>query len=260
MILFNKYKLLEHITSGNYGSVYKGENIRTKEKIAVKVEKKNNQKTTLLKREMQIYLCLGNLKGFTEVKWFGSDNENTYLIMGLLGDSLTNLKIKYGNCCLAIVKKFGIQMIHHVKTLHSKGLIHRDIKPSNFLLDLNNNVDNLHLIDFGFCKRYKLTNGQHIPFKRTTDIIGTVNFISLNVHQRIEPSRRDDIESIIYILIYLLGHMEWESNDILKIIECKQNIVNFIPECLKNMLEYIRTLKFDQDVDYLFLNRCLTSS
>jgi len=257
MILFNKYKITEHLTTGNYGSVYKGENIRTKEKIAVKVEKKINQKTPLLKREMQIYLCLGNLKGFTEVKWFGSDADNTYLIMGLLGDSLTTLKTKYGNCS-AIVNKIGVQMIHRIETLHSKGLIHRDIKPSNFLLDLNNSSDHLHLIDFGFSKRYKLTNGQHIPFKRTSDIIGTVNFISLNVHQRIEPSRRDDIESIIYILIYLLDEMDWESTDILKIIECKQNIGNVIPKFLKNMLEYVRSLNFDQDIDYLFLNRCLT--
>lgn len=267
MILFNKYKVLELLTNGNYGYLYKGENIRTCEKVAIKIEPKNKnknenekeEKLSLLKREAQIYLCLENTKGFSQLKWFGSDDHNSYLIMNLLGDSLQQFKIKHEKCSSIMVKEVGIQMIHRIQFLHSKGLVHRDIKPANFLFGLNNQTHILHLIDFGFCKKYKLANDKHILFKTTSNIIGTMNFISLNVHKKIEPSRRDDIESIIYILLFLLGEMSWEKykvdniESILKIIECKQNILYFVPDFLKQMLEYVRSLEFEDEPDYIFL-------
>ena len=267
MIIFNKYKILELLTRGSYGSIYKGENIRTCEKVAIKIETKNRDKEeedlTLLKREAQIYLCLENSKGFSQLKWFGSDDNNTYLIMNLLGDSLQQFKTKHEKCSFIMVKEVGIQMIQRIQFLHSKGLVHRDIKPANFLFGLNNNVHILYLIDFGFCKKYKLANDKHILFKSTSNIIGTMNFISLNVHKKIEPSRRDDLESIIYILLYLLGEMVWEKyktddiESILNLVECKQNIIYFIPDFLKQMLEYVRSLNFEDEPDYHFLIRLL---
>jgi len=269
MILFNKYKVLELLVNGCYGSIYKGENIRTCEKVAIKVETKNKNKNkgqekeeenlSLLKREAQIYLCLENIKGFSQLKWFGADDNNTYLIMNLLGDSLQQFKIKHEKCSSIMVKEVGIQMIQRIQLLHSKGLVHRDIKPANFLFGLNNQGHILHLIDFGFCKKYKLSNDKHILFKTTSNIIGTMNFISLNIHKKIEPTRRDDIESIIYILLFLLGEMSWEKyktddiESILKIVECKQNILYCIPDFLKEMLEYVRSLEFEQEPDYKFL-------
>ena len=100
--------------------------------------------------------------------------------------------------------------------------------------------------------------GNHIPCKETSNIIGTLNYISLNVHNKIEPSRRDDLESVIYILLYLLDYGEWFKNNNFNselIIECKKNIVNnnFVPEFLKNMLAYIRNLKFEEEPNYSLL-------
>ena len=75
---------MEHLNSGVYGFVHKGTNIRTNEIVAIKIENKHKPESGLLKREAQIYVFLGSLKGFPSVKWFGSDDMNYYLVMVFL--------------------------------------------------------------------------------------------------------------------------------------------------------------------------------
>ena len=257
MLLFNKYKIIEKISNGSYGTVYKGENIRTKEFVAIKIEDKGEK--SLLKNETRVYIYLDSQKGFPQIKWFGCENNKNILVMGLLGDSLTNIKTKYGKLSLHFTIKLGVQMIDLLKTIHFKGLVHRDIKPENFLLGLNDKIDILHLIDFGFCKKYTLSNNTHISFKQTSNIIGSINYASLNVHNRIEPSRRDDLESSIYILMYLLDCLVWEKyTDEYIIIQTKKNIINTdIPVFVKEMLQYIQNLRFDECPDYKLLRNIL---
>jgi hypothetical protein len=89
VIISNKYKLIEKIGSGAFGDIYKGENIRTKESVAIKVEPLSNE-TKLLKNETKIYQYLGNTQGIPQVKWFGVDEHNNYMAMKLLGSSLTD--------------------------------------------------------------------------------------------------------------------------------------------------------------------------
>jgi serine/threonine protein kinase len=140
----------------------------------------------------------------------------------------------------------GIQIISILKSVHNKYLLHRDIKPDNLMFSLSNK---LYLIDFGLSKRYNY-NGTHIPENKISHLIGTPNFVSLNVHNHIEPSRRDDIESCIYIILYLiLGRLYWFNTDIEKMVELKKN-VSFIPRFIKNMLVYVRNMTFEERPDY----------
>jgi len=109
------------------------------------------------------------------------------------------------------------------------------------------------LIDFGFCKTYKTIEGEHVDEKPLTKIIGTPNYISINVHNLQQPSRRDDVESIIYIMIYMIfGLLEWDSYSIERIVEMKEKLPNNskIPEILKQYLLYIRSLKYDEEPIY----------
>lgn len=258
MTLFNKYDLLEIINKGSFGEVYKGKNIRTNERVAVKVETINQ--VSLLKNEARIYNYLGEIEGFPRLKWFGSDDSNNYLITNLLDVDLCKLKKKHIKLSIPMVRNIGEQMIKLIQTLHNKGLLHRDIKPSNFLFGLNNVQHILHLIDFGFCKRY-MFGKKHLEFKQTNNIIGTINYISLNVHKKYEPSRRDDLESIIYIILYLLDKMSWsELNNssfetISTIVSLKEGIINNcnIPISIREMLIYIRKLEFDETPKYALL-------
>ena len=146
IIIGNKYILLEQIGEGSFGKIYKGENWRTKEQVAIKVEPIANE-TKLLKNESIIYQYLINCEGIPNVKWFGKDEENYYMVMPLLGPSLELLKEKSNTFSLRVVLQIGVQSLYLLKTIHEKGLIHRDIKPENFLLGLNEKNKQIHLID-----------------------------------------------------------------------------------------------------------------
>ncbi|KAI0310387.1 kinase-like domain-containing protein, partial [Amylostereum chailletii] len=102
--------------------------------------------------------------------------------------------------------------ISHLESLHSRGYIHRDIKPSNFLFGLEEESMRVFLIDFGLAHRYiDPDSGRHIPFNHTKELIGTPRWASINAHSGIEQSRRDDLESLAYVLIYFArGSLPWQ--------------------------------------------------
>jgi serine/threonine protein kinase len=150
----------------------------------------------------------------------------------------------------------GIQIIKRIESLHNKLLLHRDIKPSNFLFGIENDNNKLYLVDLGMAKRYDY-DGKHIIKKYIKNIIGSPNYVSLNVHNNIEPSRRDDVESCIYVILtMLLGKLEWFNKDNLsEIIELKRKIIliDEVPSFIKIMLYYVREMKFDEKPDYNYL-------
>jgi serine/threonine protein kinase len=254
-MIANKYKLIEKINEGSFGTIFKAENIRTKEIVAVKIENKSEQIKSL-KNEAKIYQYLGRLDGFPQLKTFGTTNNINYLVMDFLGNSLVDVITHYKNLSLNAVLVLGIQMIKRIQRLHEKYLLHRDVKPSNFVFGNENNTNKLFLIDLGFSKRYNY-HGKHIEKKNIKNIIGTLNFVSLNIHNYIEPSRRDDIESCIYIILtMLLGNLEWfNETNVHKMILLKQNIVetNKVPEFIKNILRYVRSIEFDEAPNYDFI-------
>ena len=180
-LIGNKYKLLEKIGEGSFGSIYKGENIRTHELVAIKVEPIINN-TKLLKNESIIYQYLNNNEGLPNVKWFGKDQVNYYMTINLLGESLQTLKERKETFSLKLVLQIGIQIITLLKMIHDKGLVHRDIKPDNFLLGLKNKNKQIYIIDFGFCKTF-LNNDKHIDINKTIiNIIGTsISFLVTGV-------------------------------------------------------------------------------
>lgn len=258
MIANNKYRILETLNSaGEFGQLYRGENVRTKEDVAIKVEPIASQ-TNLLKRETQIYQYLGNSPGIPQIKWFGSDNTNNYMVMSLLGKSLSALKREQPNSTFSLTStiSIAINIIKRLRFLHEKGLIHRDVKPDNFITGVGKNAKQLYMIDFGFAKKYLKKTGEHINIctgKQT--IIGTPNYISINIHEGVEPSRRDDLESVGYIMLYLMG-LGFELSYTIKL-----NIENndSIPPVIKEYLKYCKNLWFEQTPDYDYLVELLSS-
>jgi serine/threonine protein kinase len=279
MIIANKYKILEEIGKGAFGKVYKGENIRTKELVAIKVEKVNGDIKSL-KYETQIYQAITSGKkvnGFVQVKWFGLINDYYFMVLPLLGDTLGQFKRTYSNRAnlpLKLVLSFGKEMIKRLQYIHEKGFIHRDVKPDNFLFDLNTEKipNNMFLLDFGFCKQYLLPDGSHIPMKTKKQLIGTPNYVSINMHNGLEPSRRDDLESVGYIMINLFyKDEEIQMKNLTEIIAFKFNIIStdspeqekklrfqLVPQIIKDYLNYCKHLKFEQTPNYDYLYSMLS--
>jgi len=207
-IIGKKYRIINKIGSGSFGDVYKGKNVRTGELVAIKVESLSSN-SQLLKGEARIARFISNHKGFAAVKWYGVDTENTYAVFELLGSSLDIYMSRLGKFSLRTTLLLGIQMIERLQVLHENGIIHRDIKPDNFMLG-HSNPDTLYMIDFGLAKCY-LREGQHIPPKEKKKITGTIRYASLNLHEGYEPSRRDDLISVGYMMIYFLkGRLPWQ--------------------------------------------------
>lgn len=142
----------------------------------------------------------------------------------------------------------GIHMLKRIEMIHKCGIIHRDLKPENFLFGINNKI--VYLIDFGLATAYK-QGGVHIKQKRGS-LIGTENFASVNVCNGITPSRRDDIESIGYIMIYLLlGELPWMDDDKRTYDLCK--LPRIVPREIINLINYCRDLGFDQEPNYKYI-------
>lgn len=269
-MIANKYKILEKIGSGSFGCIYKGENIRTHKMVAIKVEPIIHD-LKLLKRESKVYQNLMGSPYIPMVKWFGKDSENYYMVINLLGDSLQVLKNKQQNNVFSFksTMQIGIKIIEILKYIHEKQIVHRDIKPDNFLLSLDRK--HIYIIDFGFCKSYVKSNGCHIENKKVSNMIGSPNYASINAHKNNELSRRDDLESLGYMLYYFYyGKLDWQNESNLEnICVMKQQRVQF-QNCnkinneqeymLHKYLKYVSNLKFDETPDYDYISNIFNES
>jgi serine/threonine protein kinase len=250
-IIGNKYKIEKKLGSGTFGAVYQGINIRTREKVAIKVESNDTDQQSL-KNETRVYQYLNGCKGVPLTRWFGTDLNNHYLVIDLLGISLTEAR-KQKIFSLSTILKIGTQILSILQGIHDKEMIHRDIKPDNFLIHPLSGLEQLYLIDFGLCKKYVHdSNPEQSTTKKT--LIGTPNFASINAHQYKEVTRRDDLESLGYTLLYLYyGFLPWTNLTNISREEIKEMKITFlknkqseIPEVLLHFLNCVQHLKYNE--------------
>ena len=161
------------------------------------------------------------------------------------------------------------QMLARLEFIHSKNFIHRDMKPDNFLIGLSKKSNIVHIIDFGLAKKFNdpKTNA-HIPYKDGKSLTGTARYASINTHLGIEQSRRDDLEGLGYVLLYLLkGSLPWQGlparskkEKYTKILQVKTDtsvdvLCRGHPNEFMIYLNYCRNLGFEDKPDYSYLRR-----
>lgn len=268
----DNYKIIRLIGKGAFGSVYLTHGIDDGNYYASKVEIKKD--SSRLIDEYKIYRLL-NKRGFK----YGEGLPYIYtilqtpkfnmMVMELLGPSLDSLFTKCNKkFSLETVLLLAINIITLLEKLHKVGFIHRDIKPNNFLIGHAQNYDKIYLTDFGLSKQY-IKNNKHIEYNTKRNLIGTLRYASINMHLGIEPSRRDDLESVGYMLIYLLkGSLPWQGlkrkrNDDqvelignVKLCTSVDKLCENLPENFKKYIKICRNLKFEENPDYDMLRSC----
>ncbi|KAF7700513.1 Casein kinase I isoform alpha [Cucumispora dikerogammari] len=257
------YVLEDLIGRGSFGKVYKCS--RDGIIFALKIELVAISSHSQLKNEYMIYKKLRGIKGVPKVYAFGEHEDCYYMVMEYFGMNLERIhELRVLNFSTAIVLKIGLKLLEIFEKIHSKGIIIRDMKPDNVLVD---NKD-LYLIDFGMSK-YFVKGGKHIPLKLGKELAGTVRYASINTHLGMEQSRRDDLETMLYSLIYLAkDRLPWmgipaknrrEKFD--KICKKKEStsiesLIKDIPhgKVLGDILKYVRGLEFEEKPNYLKIN------
>jgi serine/threonine protein kinase len=122
--------------------------------------------------------------------------------------------------------------ISRLEYVHSKSFLHRDVKPDNFLMGIGHSTKRITCIDFGLAKRYRTAaQGEHIPYRDDKLLTGTARYASINGHLGIEQSRRDDLESLGYVLIYFLrGGLPWQVSTTSTAIAATASLVFVLPD------------------------------
>ncbi|KAJ9182296.1 hypothetical protein P3X46_006304 [Hevea brasiliensis] len=268
-VIGGKYKLGRKIGSGSFGELYLGINVQSGDEVAVKLESAKT-KHPQLHYESKLYMLLQGGTGIPHLKWFGVEGDHNVMVIDLLGPSLEDL-FNYCNrkISLKTVLMLADQLINRVEYMHSRGFLHRDIKPDNFLMGLGRKANQVYIIDYGLAKKYKdLQTHKHIPYRENKNLTGTARYASVNTHLGVEQSRRDDLESLGYVLMYFLrGSLPWQGlkagtkkQKYDKISEKKmltpiELLCKNYPSEFTSYFHYCRSLRFDDTPDYSYLKR-----
>jgi len=272
-LIFGKYKINKKIGIGSHSIIFSGININNKELVALKIQKKGFIINENIEKEAYYLLQLKGY-GVPRIISFGHIGKYNVLIEELLGESLEDLFKKNKNKEKVIILKdmlmTGIQLIDRIEYIHSNNIVHLDIKPSNFVVGYKD-PSLIYIIDFGLSKKYKSSRtGKHIIFSKRKYFQGNIKFSSVNNMRGIVSSRRDDLESIGYMLIYLYeSKLPWEKIEAINKLEIVEKIFYIkkqismntlcknLPKEMTEFMVYIKSLKFNEKPNYNYLKNLL---
>ena len=257
---FSKYRTIKKLGEGSFGKVYKAE--YNGEYFAIKFEEKTKGQN-LLEAEATI---MSYLKGpnIPFIKSFGYSGDYNILVMQLLGKSLEELFNKKLKFSIKTVSLLAYQMITVLQYIHDRHIIHRDIKPDNFVMGLNKDNATLFLLDFGLAKKFRSSKTlEQYPYIKKKKLTGTARYASIHALEEMEQSRRDDLESVGYVLMYFLrGNLPWQGLKIKskedrykKILDKKkettsEQLCKNFPDEFREYLEYCRNLEYTENPKY----------
>jgi casein kinase I family protein HRR25 len=238
--------------------------------------------------EIDIYQSLAGGPGIPALYWFGTEGEYNAMVMERLGPSLEELfnrcnrkfslttvlmlsdqlvSITYSVFIYLLSILIRFTQISRLEYVHSHHFVHRNIKPSNFLIGIGGHRDDINIIDFGLAKRYRDKQSQlHIPWSTKHPLTGTAAFASINNHHGLQQSRRDDLESLAYMLIYFLrGSLPWYTANSIKKhglrftentkVNAHNHLHNAHPKEFGIFLDYACALRFDETPNYKYLRK-----
>ncbi|KAI8565544.1 hypothetical protein RHMOL_Rhmol03G0268300 [Rhododendron molle] len=268
------YKLERKLGKGGFGQVYVGRRVtggsgRTGPnavEVALKFEHRNSKGCSYGPPfEWQVYSTLNGCYGIPLVHYKGRQGDYYILVMDMLGPSLWDVW-NSNNQMLSeeMVSCIAVEAISILQQLHFKGFVHGDVKPENFLLGQPGSSDakKLYLVDLGLASRWRdSSSGQHVDYDQKPDVFrGTVRYASVHAHLGRTGSRRDDLESLAYTLIFLLrGKLPWQGivGENKGFLVCRKKMGTsaemlccLCPPPFRQFLERVTNMKFDEEPDY----------
>ena len=262
---FNKYHCIEKLGSGSFGQIYKAE--YNNQFYALKIEDRDNTHNSL-KNEAEVLNYL-KVPQIPTIVSYGYSGKYNILIMQLLDKSLEDLLTIYKKFSIKTICMLACQMITILENIHTKHIIHRDIKPDNFVMGKDENSKFVYLLDFGLAKKFRssktLIQLKLINKKRLT---GTARYASINASKGYEQSRRDDLEGLSYVLLYLArGNLPWQGMPgknkeerykkiLLKKIETTSSeLCEGFPQEFEKFCEYCKNLKYEEEPNYKMMKQ-----
>ncbi|CAD8188976.1 unnamed protein product [Paramecium pentaurelia] len=245
-VIDNQYEIIKKISQGSFGIVYYGRCMKRNKNVAIKVEKQEMASFNSLNREIEILTLLQGVSQIPELYWHGQFKKCNVMITRLLGHDLIYFQKQYQKFSTYCVYNIAFQLLWILEQIHKRNIIHRDLKPENILSKAD--TDKIYLIDFGISRNInQITNK-----KKKISFIGTSRYASLAAHQGIEQTAKDDLESLGYLLIYLMKQrlpwMNIEKNDperLDKIRKLKQEtkVEDLCQECPNSILKFMKYVK-----------------
>eukprot|EP00242_Pyramimonas_sp_CCMP2087_P005845 CAMPEP_0198218560 /NCGR_PEP_ID=MMETSP1445-20131203/69940_1 /TAXON_ID=36898 /ORGANISM="Pyramimonas sp., Strain CCMP2087" /LENGTH=278 /DNA_ID=CAMNT_0043895643 /DNA_START=356 /DNA_END=1189 /DNA_ORIENTATION=- len=264
-LINNRFEVESKIGEGTFSEIFRVRDISNStgkgNLAAVKVEKEE----TVLKFETNVLRKLQDCEYVCRLIQSGTHNALPFLVMELLGENLAELRRKQrGNrFSLSTTARLGKQMLSALEGCHKLGYLHRDVKPSNFAVGFQEKTRNCYVIDFGLSKKFVDDDGEVLPARENAQFRGTCVYASVNAHLHKDLGRRDDLWSLLYVLVeFLEGDLPWRSlQDKEKVRQSKElynrspetMMTEAMPEELKAFAMYLRSLDFQDEPDYDFL-------
>ncbi|XP_004291170.1 PREDICTED: uncharacterized protein LOC101299149 [Fragaria vesca subsp. vesca] len=263
------YKVERKLGKGGFGQVYVGRRTAPGPgavEVALKFEHRSSKGCNYgPPYEWQIYNVLGGSHGVPRVHYKGRQADYYIMVMDILGPSLWDVWNNSSHTMsIEMVACIAIEAISILEKMHSRGYVHGDVKPENFLLGPPGTPEEkkLFLVDLGLATRWRdSSTGQHVDYDQRPDVFrGTVRYASVHAHLGRTGSRRDDLESLAYTLIFLLrGRLPWQGyqGENKGFLVCKKKMATspetlccFCPQPFRLFVEYVVNLKFDEEPNY----------
>lgn len=243
-----KYTVTDVVGNGGFGTVYRATSARRGE-VAIKVARKIDGVSTLLNEArvmMHLHSC--TRVAIPRIRRYGRiDPSHNYIAMDLLRETLKPVvnadepSIRF----IVHVRPIAVQLIDAFEAIHAAGFVYRDVKPSNFMMGVTPNHDRVYVVDFGMVKQYA-----SVCKERSVAPAGTCEYMSVSTHDGVEQTPRDDMESIGYLMLYLLyGELPWAHAEPCEMKSLKLAMTGVIPN-LSTYIEECRSLQFNDMPPY----------
>ena len=199
---------------GSFGEVFQATDLNTGDSVAVKFECRLNNPPRQLLYESKLYELFRDIQQIPKCYGHGKVVKegvpHHYLVLQRVGKSFQELpRIDETEACA-----LGILALEALEQLWKVGVCHRDIKPANICFGTGDDASKVYLLDFGLAKKFRRSDGSHIPIRRDKHMTGTPRYASLRVSNGFEQAPRDDFEGLLYVLVYMIkGRLPWQGID-----------------------------------------------